>query len=163
MVQMPPPTSRPRQIQKADDKQDDITENDLEVGVDATPKPAKSKEIEKMVAAERTRNLALLSGLFGDEDVWEGREDGCGVEVEASESGEYDESGDIALCPTRQGQETIPAESSVPVNVAGGIPPPSPPLVSPSDSPEEPAISPERQTAVKRLKDLFAPAVEPGT
>ena len=160
IVQMHPPTLGPGQIQKAGDKPNDISENDLEVGVDATPKPAKSKEIEKMFAAERTHNLALLSGLFGDKDVWEGREDGGGVEVEACESSEYDESGDIALDPTRQGQETIPAE---PVNIAGAIPPPFPPLVSPGDCPEEPAPSLERQTEVKRLKDLFAPTVKPGT
>ena len=163
MVQMPPPTLGLGQIKKADDKPIDITENALEAGVDATPKAAKSQEIEQVFAAERARNLALLSGLFGDKDVWEAREDSDGVEVEASESGEYDESGDIALGPTRHGQETMPAEPPVPVNIDDAIPPPSPTLISPGDCPEESAPSPERQTEVKRLKDLFAPTVEPGT
>jgi hypothetical protein len=154
-VQMPP-TSGIGQVQKADDKLNEITEDELEVEVITTPKAAKSKEIKEF-AAERAHHLALLPALFGDKDVWEGREDSDGVEGEANESGEYDEGDDIALGPTQQGRETTP------VNVAEATPPPCFPLIGPGDRPEESALIPEQQTEVKRLKDLFAPAVEPGT
>jgi len=167
MVQMPPPTSGLRQIQKADEKLNKITESDLGVEVVATPKAAKSKEIERVFAAERARNLALLSGLFGNKDVWEGHEDSDGVEDEANESGEYDEGDDIAFGPTRQGGETMSAEPSTPVNVAETTPPPCSPSISLSDRPEEsapiPKPIPKQHTEVKLLKGLFAPVAEPGT
>ena len=162
-VQMPPPMSGLGQTQKADEKPNEITENDLEVELVASPKVAKSKEIKKLFAAERAYNLALLSELFGDKAVWEGREDSDGVEGEANESGEYDEGDNIALGPTRQGLETMPAEPPMPVNITEATPPPWPPLISPGDQPGESALIPEQQTEVKRLKDLFTPAVEPGT
>lgn len=162
-VQRPPPKIGLRQIQRADNEPNGITENDLEMEIVATPKVAKSKEIEKTFTAERARNLALLSGLFGDKDVWEGREDSGGIEDGASESGEYEESDNIALGLSRQGQEIMPAEPSIPGNVADTVPPPSSPLISPGNSPEESAPSPKQQTEVKRLKDLFAPTMEPGT
>jgi hypothetical protein len=162
-VQMPLPTSGFRKTQKADERSNEITENDLEVKVAAIPRATKSKEIEKEFAAERARNLALLSGLFGNKDVWEGREESDGVEDEANESGEYDEGDDIVLGPTRQGRETMRAEPSTPVNVAEATPPPCSPLNESGDRPEASAPIPEQQTEVKRLKDLFAPAVESGT
>lgn len=149
-----PPTLGLGQIRKADDKPNEVTESELEVEIVATPK---SEEIEKTFVAERARNLALLSGLFGDKDVWEGREDSGGVEGGVSESGEYEESDDIALGLSRQGQEIMPE------NVADTVSPSSPPSISSGNSPEKSAPSPEQQTEVKRLKDLFAPAVEPGT
>ena len=157
-VQMPQ-TSGLGPIQKADDKPNEITENDVEVEVIATPKVAKSKEV-KVFAAERARHLALLPGLFSDQDIWEGREDSDGVEGESNESGEYEEDDDIA---PRQGRGTMPVEPPIPVNIAEATPPPCSPLISPGDRPEESAPVLEQQTEVKQLKDLFAPAVEPGT
>ena len=159
-VQMAPPTSELSHIQKADERMKEGTQNALGVEPVALPKAAKSKEIEKAFTAERARNLALLSRLFGDKDVWEGHEDDVGGEAEASEPGEYDEDGDIALGPTRQGPETVSVDLLTPVNVGETS---SSPSISSYDQPEESASIPEQQTEVKRLKDLFAPAAEPGT
>jgi hypothetical protein len=156
MLQVAPPTLG---LQKANEKPKKETPNDLGAEVFATPKSLKSQETEKVFAAERARNLALLSGLFGNKDVWEGREDSAGDKVE---SGEYDEEGDIALGPTRQGREPMPAETSAPVIAEERILPPHSPLVSSNDQPDESASISEAQTEVKRLKDLFAPAAEPG-
>jgi len=155
MLQVAPPTLG---LQKANEKPKKETPNDLGAEVFATPKSLKSQETEKVFAAERARNLALLSGLFGNKDVWEGREDSAGDKVE---SGEYDEEGDIALGPTRQGREPMPAETSAPVIAEERILPPHSPLVSSNDQPDESASISEAQTEVKRLKDLFAPAAEP--
>jgi len=159
---MAPPTPGLRHTQKANETPKKNAQVDLEVAIVATPEAAKSQGIEKAFAAERARNLALLSGLFGDKDIWEGREDSVGEETEAHESGEYDEDDDIALGPTRQGRETMPVDPLTPPNVAEATPPRSPSRSS-YDQPEDSASIPEQRTEVKRLKDLFVPAAEPGT
>lgn len=157
---MAPPTSGLRHIQKVEENPKEGIQNDLGVEVVAPPKAAKSKEIAKTFTAERARNLALLSGLFGDKNVWGGREDFVGEGAEASESSEYDEDGDIARGQTRQRRENVSVDLPTPVNVAETTRSPS---ISSYDQPEEPASIPEQRTEVKRLKDLFAPAAEPGT
>lgn len=159
-VHIAPPTSGLRHIENVNENQKKGIQNTLGVEVVAPPKATKSKETEKAFTAERARNLALLSGLFGDKDVWEGREDNVGEDAEASDSGEYDEDGDIACGPTREGRGTVSADLPTPVNVAETTFSPS---ISSYDQPEESASIPERKTEVKRLKDLFAPTAEPGT
>lgn len=149
MVQETLPTSGQA---SADKKLKKKTQNDEAV---ATPEAAKSKEIEKTFAAERARNLALLSGIFGDEDVLEGREDSVREEAGANESAE------IALGPTRQRQGTMSTDFPMPVNDVETTPPRSPP-VSSNDQPGESISILEQQTEAERLKDLFAPAGEPG-
>jgi hypothetical protein len=161
MVQrMPSPTFEPKDIQKVDEKSKKTTQINLTAEIVATPKAAQSNEIEKAFAAERARNLALLSGLFGDKDVWEGHENNVGEGAEANEPSEYDED----LGPTQQGRGIMLAEPPIPTPVkVAEVTPSCSPSINSDGQLEESASIPTQQAEVKRLKDLFAPTTEPGT